>query len=95
MFLIYLTDRDTVATFKRYAATYGKEIKSVIENQNINQTNNLLNKPLASLKPLVQKMSETIGKGLKMPQPENKGGDNFQTDKAKAQEIINKYNTQK
>lgn len=96
MFLAYLTDKDVVNTLKAFAATYGKKLDQYMDDSDPSWTDGLVKQVRAKFTPLIENMAEAVDKQLRGVQNQDKTANNsnsqFQEDKAKFRQIVQKYN---
>jgi hypothetical protein len=105
MFLLYLTDKQTVSQLRALASTYGERLDEVIDNSQPSWTQNLVKEVLTTFMPLVKGLVKSVDNELQKAQAEaqkNLGAENagnavktFQADQSKAKEIAMKYKLSK
>jgi hypothetical protein len=100
MFLLYLTDQQTISTLRSFASTYGAELDSFIDGSDPSWTENLIGDVRNKFIPLVESMAEAVDEHLMGVQNRDKVPDDtakeknpqFNEDRLKINNIIKKYN---
>jgi len=98
MFLLYLTDKQTVSDLRALGSTYSDKLNSLVDVNDVTWTQQLIKKLLTKFNPLVETMADAVDEKLKSVQPKDKIPDQkeqqaeFQQNKAKINDIVTKYN---
>lgn len=100
MFMLYLTDKDTVNDLRALGATYGEKLDALVTGNDISWSQNLIQKLISKFNPMIETMAEGIDKQLKgtqqaagesnQEQTKNKT-QQYKEDQMKVQTIIQKY----
>ena len=94
MFLLYLTDKQTVSDLKTLGATYGAKLNNLIDTNDVNWTKDLIEQLLNKFTPLIATMAKAVSKQIKTvanPKGPKEAAQQFQQDKSKAEAMVKKY----
>jgi hypothetical protein len=99
MFLYYLTDKDTISSFKRLGKMYSSELSQIFSDESTDLLGDSIGQIQSQLKPMISIMGKSIADELKLNSEQSKNTEKtqpnknqqFNQDKAKISDMLNRY----